>query len=239
MRFFITQSTAEGDLAVEGTEPHSLPLMTCPHCKNFRGATWVTYPWIDLGRVLDGQTERRLREGRGRIYTGDFTWTEFEDIKIKIRRVLDPALPLPPSAMFGMFAGKVYARPPATDFVMLDGPTLLARRRVAERLNALGNNLQIFEVKLKQQKGRNEDLVQIWAPPIGNLGPSAHIEWCNYCERSSVGEADVLDQSSVPAGTHLFVVKASLYSVIVSEKLVDDIEKNRFSRITYKPIPCE
>ena len=242
MRYFMTEYSFEGDKPVEGESPHNLPLITCPYCHNFRGVPEVKYPSVDLKLIFDSQTEKRLRRGKARprgLGARDWSWEEFLAIRQRIRNTIDAKVPLPPGTQFGMYAGKVYARPQMTDLVMPDAVTLLARRKVAERLNELGNNLRLFEIKLKQQKNRIEDLVQVWAPPVAKLGPSAQVSWCEHCERGSMKKTDAIDKSSLPENTHLCVAREGTFSLILSEKLVRDIEASNFSGLNYSPIPCE
>ena len=170
-----------------------------PYCQNSRGVPEISYPWVNLKNVFDKQAEKRLRKGKARprgLGSRDCTWAEFLVTRQRIRSLLDTDLLLPPSTQFGMFEGKVYSRPEVTDLVMPDPVTLLARRTVAQRLNDLGNNLRICEVKLKQQKGQTEDIVHVWAPPVAKLGPSAQVDWCVHCERGSVRKSDAVDKSN-------------------------------------------
>ena len=118
------------------------------------------------------------------------------------------------------------------------GTRLLARRRVVQRLNELGYNLRFFEVKLQQQKGRNDDFVQVWAPPVGISGPSSQNKMCSHCERGS-GRILFIIQRPVVVDAHLFVLKDALSPLIFTEKLVRDIQDNGFAGLAFEEAPCE
>jgi hypothetical protein len=242
MKYFSPKSTAGGDQSVEGQQVHNLPLITCPYCNNHRGMTNINYPWVDINRIFDSPIEKRLRWGRARIRGTDsreFTWQEFEELKIIIRKVLDPVYPLPPATLLGIFQGKVFAKPPASDFVMPDFLTLLARRKVVQRLSELGNKLRYFEVKLKQQKDQNEDYVQLWDPPLGISGPSSRNKYCEHCGRGSGRVLFIIKQPKVELDSHIFVLKDALSPIIFTEKLVKDINCVGFSGLHFEEIPSE
>lgn len=242
MECFRAKPTVKGEQSVEGQEAYHLPFMTCPYCNNRRGIPSIKYPWIDIKHIFGSTTEKRLRLGRARIRgtdPTDFTWEEFGEIKANIRKILDPAYPLPPTTHFGILQGKIYAKPPTSDFVMPDDCTLLARRKVVEMLNELGNNLRYFEVKLKQQKGQTEDFVQVWAPPLGISGPSSGNKFCPHCERGSGRELFTIKKPGVELDTSLFVLKDALGPIHFTEKLVKDIEQTKYSGLSFEKVASE
>lgn len=217
VNYFRTHWTTAEDRSIEGGRPHRLPMMTCPYCGQYRGEPGIVYPWIDIKKIIRSPLEKRLRYGDAI----DFTWEEFAHMVQQLRPQLSDWV-LPPAAKFGAFTGKIFARPALTDFVMPGAYTLLARRQVADELRDMGYKLEIFEVKLRQQKVA-EDMVEIWAPPVALSAARAGIRWCAHCERGSVRAADIVRSGSVPSDTHLFMLKDCPNFLVLSEQLFDDI----------------
>jgi hypothetical protein len=241
MEYFANKWNVE-DKPVEGDQPYSLPMMTCPECGNHRGNTSVHYPWLDLAKIFDAGTAKRLRHGRACVRGTDpteFSWQEFQELRVKIRQQLDKDIPLPPTATFGTFVGKVYATPPATDFVMTVSTNLLARRHVVEELNKQGFGIRYFEVRLKQQKGKEEDYVQIWPAPAGFTGPSSGSKFCPHCERGHGREKFIIKKPDPALDLHVFLLRDQDSSIIFSERIVEAIKQLGFSGLNFEPVPSE
>lgn len=241
MEFFRTEWTTDEDRVVEGQAPHEIPLATCPVCRNYRGEPGVSYPWVDVRQIVDKETERKMRYMRTRKRGDPYadTWEEVQQIRAQLRVAIDQIYPLPPCATFGTFSGKLFTQPPVTDFVMPGACTLLVRRNVVARLNELGNKLQTFEIKLKQQADRHEDMVQVWAPPTARSESAAQVKWCQHCDRGSLGKFPIIDKSSVSSEMHFVMLKDAPDFLICSEKLIEDVEANKFSGLRYSPIRSE
>lgn len=228
---------------VEGQEPHSLPLLVCPICGKGGGVPSVQYPWIDLKQLLQNHLEKRLRWGKTRLRGTDpqgFTWKEFEDVKCQIRKVLPLEYPLPPSAMFGRYKGKLYSKPKPADFLMPDPFTLLVRRNVASQIEALGHKLHVFDVELKFPPRRlQEPYVQIWAPPVGRSATGSGNKFCQCCEKGAGRERFVVERPNTAANESVFVLRDALSPIIFSEEIVAAIEANRFSGLCFEITPSD
>lgn len=194
-------------------------MVTCPACLNFRGVTSITYPGVVVEKELESGDRNVLKRG----YSGDCTWPQFQKIQSFLKSKVSPGFPLPPACGLGLFQGKIFSKPPVLDFVLPDSSTLLARRSVVTQLNELGSNLCVFEINLKQIKGKEVDLVEVWAPPLAKSSPRAGIKWCDKCERGSRGE-EILDSESFPKDQNLTKMRDEPSFFIVSEKLAENIQ---------------
>ncbi len=209
--------------------------MICPECGNHRGNPSVHYPWLDLAKIFPAAIEKRLRNGRAK----DFTWEEFVEVRKEIRRHLTPDLPLPPAAEFGSFVGKIFAKPPATDFVLTVSFKLLARRNVIVELKRQGFDLQFFETVLKQQKDREEDYVQVYPVPAGSGGPSSGSKFCSYCERGRGRDKFIIQKPDPDLRLDLFLLKDENSPIIFSERLVQVSQRLGFSGLQFDPVSSE
>lgn len=209
-----------------------MPLSTCPECANFRGMSSIHYPWITSKDLYDKSIQKRLSYG----HSGECSWPEFVSLAAPLKAALGGDLPVPPSSQFGQYRGKIFEDVP--DLTMPGAGTLLARRNVVNKLQALGTKLRIFEVVLKNVS-KEDDIVEIDVPPIGWSGPSAGIKWCTACDRGSVRKGETLDLSRLPPESDIFMLRDCPYFIILSSKLVTDIESCGFKGIRYKKMTCE
>lgn len=229
-------------MPVEGDQPHGLPMMTCPECKNHRGNTSVHYPWLDLSKIFSPAMEKRLRRGKARKPGSgslDFSWEEFLGLRATIRQHLGSDLPLPPCAAFGTFLGKVFARPAATDFVITVSCKLLARRSAVIELEKLGIKLPFFKTELKQPPVFKEDYVQLYPVPAGESGQSSGNKYCPHCERSFDKARFIIKKPDPASNLDLFVLKDSGETILLSERLVAAASQLGLSGLDVRPVPGE
>ena len=162
-----------------------------------------------------------------------------EKIKLRIREYLGAEIPLGPCAKFGLFFGKLFSKPKATDFVLTTSEVLLARRSVIQHLNELGYRLRAFEIKLDIPKKLSEDYMEIWAPPLGSSGVGSGNRYCQYCERGQGTNKFIIAKPNSELESDLFVLGDAASPIIFSEKLVRDIKTNGFTGLDFAPIPHE
>lgn len=223
-----------GDGPIEGHHPYSIPLINCPFCSGFRGKPAVSYPWIEVKAHFSKTIQDKLNYNFG----GDLSWDEFQEIRRVLRSALGPNWIFPPSANFGHFRGKVFAKPPVTDVVMADLDVLLASKPMVEKWKKIGVDIRVHDVKLRQPAGKSEAMVELWAPPVARLGAGSPVCWCDQCDRATLPDRYTLDPNSVPPGTHLFLMKDCPF-LVASEKLAELLLAESHGGFTLEPLPSE
>jgi hypothetical protein len=235
MKFFRTRWSTATDQPVEGDRPYCLPLLTCPVCGNFRGKPGISYPWFDP-KKLTPPWEKRLRSGRYQ----EFSWEEYCAVRLEIRKHLKN-WPLPPSAEFGPFRGKLFKKPMLPDFVIPNGVVLLARKSAVAELTARGHNLQVFEIAIKNPPPEGHDLVEIWAPPIGRAAPSYGDKWCDQCDRAqSPPESKLIVGEDENSKKHcVFKLREDSWPFLFSEAFVRDVKVAGLTGLEFEPVESE
>jgi len=209
-----------------------LPPALCPNCGKF-GQVRIFFPDISLDPFRDELPLTKLRWRN----SASMPWEEFIHLREKVQRLTGVTGILPPCTDFGPLIGRAFYK--AHDF---EGDAYFypcIAEDAAEKLRASGIRLQTHPTLITPHKRTQQKYLEIFAPPVADIGSVAKATYCGDCGCWKVGVKAiprVIRASTVPKGLDFFRIKQWAGYVLCTEQVKATVERLNLTGAVFVPV---